>query len=222
MYLMRLGVEPKGIIGSGVSTREPFEAPHWDPARASAGVMANYTEISFDVLLDPDRVAPFDPRESLTAIIRDWNWTPQSSGIEIPANVAAALATEWGTLSSVITSNVGIGDTEIAALEGEQRLRMIRHRSRERTLRLAKIQAAKAANQGRLLCEVPRCGFDFAATYGERGRDFAEVHHVRPLAQAGPVLTTLADLAVVCANCHRMIHRFGDSLPLDDLIPFQK
>jgi hypothetical protein len=40
--------------------------------------------------------------------------------------------------------------------------------------------------------------------------------------EAAPILSSprgLSDLAVVCANCHRMIHRGGQSRPLDGLIP---
>jgi 5-methylcytosine-specific restriction protein A len=61
---------------------------------------------------------------------------------------------------------------------------------------------------GRLECEV--CGFDFFETYGERGNGFAECHHKLALSH-GTRSTYLRDLAVVCANCHRMFHR-GDSL----------
>jgi 5-methylcytosine-specific restriction protein A len=65
---------------------------------------------------------------------------------------------------------------------------------------------------------VPGCQFDFAATYGLLGREFAEVHHLRPLADLdGPIETTLADLAVVCANCHRMLHVSGNCLTLEEL-----
>ena len=81
------------------------------------------------------------------------------------------------------------------------------HRSRERSRRL--IQRKKAvvlAASGRLACEG--CGFDFERTYGELGSGFAECHHTRPVSELKPgQRTRLADLAIVCANCHRMIHR---------------
>lgn len=59
--------------------------------------------------------------------------------------------------------------------------------------------------RGRLECEV--CGFDFATRYGDLGTGFIEAHHILPLAAAGPATTRLADLALVCSNCHRMLHR---------------
>lgn len=95
-------------------------------------------------------------------------------------------------------------ETEIEADEGRLLVRVHMVRERDRTL----VQRKKAyafARQGSLPCEV--CGFDFAASYGELGEQFIEAHHVVPLAQAGVSTTRLADLALVCANCHRMLHR---------------
>jgi predicted HNH restriction endonuclease len=38
-----------------------------------------------------------------------------------------------------------------------------------------------------------------------------EVHHRAPLSKASaPVRTTLDDLAVLCANCHRTVHSTKD------------
>ena len=59
--------------------------------------------------------------------------------------------------------------------------------------------------------ECEACGFDFQSTYGELGEGFCEVHHRTPLAELdGETKTTLKGLAVVCANCHRMLHRMTD------------
>ena len=53
------------------------------------------------------------------------------------------------------------------------------------------------------------CGFDFEITYGERGKDYIELHHLKPLSYIGEEVEVnpRIDLAVVCSNCHRMIHR---------------
>lgn len=94
-----------------------------------------------------------------------------------------------------------------AALEGKLRTALRRHRHREQSLRRAKLRAVLGAS-GKLVCEVPGCTFDFSARYGVLGREFAEVHHLQPLADGEPPrITTLDDLAVVCSNCHSMIHR---------------
>lgn len=53
------------------------------------------------------------------------------------------------------------------------------------------------------------CGFNFQKVYGNRGKDYIEVHHIKPLATAGEAIDVdpATDLVVVCANCHRIIHR---------------
>jgi hypothetical protein len=45
----------------------------------------------------------------------------------------------------------------------------------------------------------------------------AECHHVVPLHVSGATTTKLADLAILCANCHRMIHRGDPWLTPDEL-----
>ncbi|MGV9346354.1 HNH endonuclease [Streptomyces spiralis] len=51
------------------------------------------------------------------------------------------------------------------------------------------------------------CGFDFSTVYGERGQGYIECHHVVPLHETGEGTKKLADLALICSNCPRMIHR---------------
>lgn len=61
------------------------------------------------------------------------------------------------------------------------------------------------AEHGRLYCQA--CGFDFAEVYGERGDDYIECHHVKPVVELRPGdRTRLRDLVLLCANCHRMVH----------------
>ena len=57
------------------------------------------------------------------------------------------------------------------------------------------------------------CGFDFEKTYGEIGKDYIEVHHIKPLCEreGAEGVNAATDLICVCANCHRMIHRRKDS-----------
>lgn len=54
------------------------------------------------------------------------------------------------------------------------------------------------------------CGFDFEVAYGELGRGFIEVHHIKPLSELKEevVIDPEKDLICVCSNCHRMLHRF--------------
>jgi len=78
-----------------------------------------------------------------------------------------------------------------------------------------KLKQSTLKRTGRLACVV--CEFDFAATYGPKGLGYIEAHHIVPLGEAKEaVITRVSDLALVCANCHRMLHRSGGS-SLEDL-----
>lgn len=56
------------------------------------------------------------------------------------------------------------------------------------------------------------CNFNFEQKYGERGRDFIEIHHIKPLSSLGgsAEINPKEDLVPLCANCHRMVHRRKD------------
>jgi 5-methylcytosine-specific restriction protein A len=72
------------------------------------------------------------------------------------------------------------------------------------------------ARHGQLQCEV--CGFDFQATYGKLGEGFLECHHKIPLHELEEeAITTLDDLALLCANCHRMVHASKPWLTIEQL-----
>jgi 5-methylcytosine-specific restriction protein A len=53
------------------------------------------------------------------------------------------------------------------------------------------------------------CGFNFEKVYGEHGKDFIEVHHIKPLSTFDEAveIDPENDLVPVCSNCHRMLHR---------------
>ena len=57
---------------------------------------------------------------------------------------------------------------------------------------------------GRLICEC--CDFDFVKAYGQFAEGFIECHHKIFLSE-GERITRLEDLALVCSNCHRMLHQ---------------
>lgn len=88
--------------------------------------------------------------------------------------------------------------------EGGLSVRQHLVRERDRGLRKRKIDSVRSAGKP-IQCEA--CGFDFGIVYGEHGRDYCEVHHRIPLHESGQTTTKLGDLAILCANCHRMIHR---------------
>jgi 5-methylcytosine-specific restriction protein A len=81
------------------------------------------------------------------------------------------------------------------------------HLARERNTTLVKKKKQQALKlHGKLECEL--CSFDFFQTYGEVGSGFIECHHRTPLHElTESTVTKLNDLMLVCANCHRMLHR---------------
>jgi hypothetical protein len=102
----------------------------------------------------------------------------------------------------------------------EGRILSRRHRRRERNPRLVERKKALVMEQkdGRLICEA--CDLDFVERYGEAlGAGLAECHHRTPLGLLeGRTFTRLEDLAIVCANCHRVLHRRrGKNLTVEQL-----
>ena len=70
-----------------------------------------------------------------------------------------------------------------------------------------------------LKCEC--CGLNFEERYGKLGKGFIEVHHLIPLSSLKlgecKEYDPHKDFAVLCSNCHRMIHRQSDPSDIDAL-----
>ena len=58
------------------------------------------------------------------------------------------------------------------------------------------------------------CGMDFEKLYGDAGRRFIEVHHLKPIStyEDEHTVNPLTDLVPLCSNCHSMIHRGLDGV----------
>ena len=96
-------------------------------------------------------------------------------------------------------------DPELSAIEGEVRMFLHFRRERKRAMVDAK-RAITLKNTGKLACEA--CGVVTAERYPGLNAELSEVHHRIPLADAEEIVETrLEDLALLCPNCHRAIHR---------------
>ena len=97
-----------------------------------------------------------------------------------------------------------------SADEGERYRRETTFRRRNQSL----IEAKKANSDFR--CEV--CEFNFRETYGNIGDRHIVAHHIEPIGRRPTATkTTLDDLALVCDNCHAMLHTKDPPLTVAEL-----
>ncbi|MFA6962220.1 MAG: HNH endonuclease [Opitutaceae bacterium] len=85
--------------------------------------------------------------------------------------------------------------------------------------------ATQCKERDNYTCTV--CSLHFPDRYGPLGQAFAEAHHLVPLSKVKKcVMTKIDDLATVCANCHRMLHRMdgdhGDVAKLRKIVACEK
>jgi 5-methylcytosine-specific restriction protein A len=105
-------------------------------------------------------------------------------------------------------------DLDLAAVEGDPRLFFHIRRERDAALARAKREAMHRPD-GSLMCEA--CGFLAARVYPGLSGDVCEVHHRLPLSKVtDKVATRLEDLALLCPNCHRAIHRTDPLKSVED------
>ena len=99
----------------------------------------------------------------------------------------------------------------------EGRIRCRLHIMRERNPTLVKKKKESVLREkGNLACQA--CDFDFEQVYGSLGEGFAECHHQIPLSSLPEHrVSRLNDLAIVCANCHRMLHRARPWMNIEEL-----
>ncbi|MDB6444049.1 HNH endonuclease [Pseudomonas sp. 21TX0197] len=120
---------------------------------------------------------------------------------EVVATIKANVETVYATpLALSVEEEPGFFEAE----EGKVLTRV--HRVRERDKKLVKRKKDEALKKhGVLQCEA--CGFNFSKTYGPDVEGVIDVHHTKPLHTLQPGdKTKLADLALLCANCHRVVH----------------
>jgi len=126
----------------------------------------------------------------------------------------------FGTVESMMAklyeaNNLGFTEDDQGFPEGKLILKQ--HLVRERNSEVIKLAKEWFIQQhGKLFCEV--CEFDFNDRYGDIGNDYIEGHHTKPISEmAENEKTKVEDIALVCANCHRMLHRKRPWLTIKEL-----
>ena len=90
-------------------------------------------------------------------------------------------------------------------------------RKYRRHKRIERRSVAKVKEFHGYVCQC--CGFNFKKIYGELGEKYIEAHHLIPLSSLPEGKTVSMDpkrdFAVLCSNCHRMVHRKIPALPVE-------
>jgi 5-methylcytosine-specific restriction protein A len=91
-FFVRLGVPPKGIIGSGHTLTEPQTRIHWRPEKAATGTQTNYLMLRLEVLSATPLIG-FD--ELARPPVSRFRWAVRQSGMRMPSSIADALEPWW-------------------------------------------------------------------------------------------------------------------------------
>lgn len=143
----------------------------------------------------------------LSAINPDRGLSSSALDRELVAEYPHSRAGEVATLAALIREAITLRevveyfpDDEVFS---EGHVLTSRHRSRDRRLR-KKLLGRTADHQ--LVCEI--CEFSAPPLERRLRESFFEAHHIRPIADFNGVSSTrVADLSLLCAGCHRFIHR---------------
>ena len=332
IFIVRLGNEPKGIVGSARTISIPKLSPHRLRTKRMQGKKSVFVRCECDKLVSTELYQPLSLETLKEIEPHSFNWTPQCSGTEIPEEVAKKLEQLWykhlAGITGITYDSISVERYIKALLHLPDKYRKIivlqfqcpRHEvSAGQLARLAGYPTFQIANilyghAAHLVCKAlnvakppfgqwfaalseayyngkayiwimrpnlveatkqlgwPRekhyqtffaspdeltaneefaegrvqlvavnvferntkaravclrhygfvcsvCGFDFQKFYGELGREFIHVHHVKPLSEIGEEYTVdpIKDLLPVCPNCHAMLHQKSPALAVGQL-----
>lgn len=206
-FLIKLGVEPKGMVGCGYVCSAPYPLPHWDLEKAKKGLTALRTDLLFKALSE----TPIMSLEQLQHWYPTYNWSPQASGLVVPEPIATELFSQIQN-TSAFRFEIPPGNEVRRYAEGKSRLVTAKTYDRSARARQACIE-----HYGYTCCA---CGFNFENAYGSLGACYIEVHHLKPVADIGEdyLIDPIKDLRPVCANCHRMLHKQRPPLSVEELL----
>ena len=94
VFLIKLGDQPRCLIGHGTVKRAQYEKDHYDPAKAAEGKREKAIDVEFDRVINYEKDKYVDQAE-LNAKCGAQYWSPQSSGIEIKQEVIPTLRMLW-------------------------------------------------------------------------------------------------------------------------------
>lgn len=206
-FLIRLGKEPRGIVGSGTTTSPPKPRPHWDHELRQAGRNTVSVDIQFDFLSKQPQVSFADLMGGAFSHV---SWAIQASGVALAPEAAAWLEALWARRTS---------GADPSSAEEEPSNQVFA----EGAVKRVTVNAFERNPQARAAClahfgyRCVACGLLLEAIYGPIAAEFVHVHHTVPLATVSRDYRVDAkkDLRPVCPNCHAIIHRRATPLSID-------
>jgi len=91
IFLLRVGREPKGIIGAGFAFSCPFYEQHW----SGESRKALYIDVDFEVLLNADLEPILETKVLEESVLGEQNWHPQGSGTSVKSHLTDELERSW-------------------------------------------------------------------------------------------------------------------------------
>ncbi len=87
------------------------------------------------------------------------------------------------------------------------------------------VNAYERSSQARQKCieyygtKCTICCFNFEKIYGDIGKDFIHVHHIKPLSEIDEKykINPIEDLRPVCPNCHAMLHKRKPAYSIEEV-----
>lgn len=196
------GVRPNYRYGRRVKVLALVDMDNLIPLQSTSWSQVNFRGIAQGNVCEVDSSSPVDSFDALR--LDTWRRFEPFFTNEMSSEIR---------YTNTAIDDVEQEDSNISGQEG--RLKLVNHYVRERNRKIVaekKKQAKKSDPE--LKCEV--CNFSFLKTFSQ---DFIECHHITPISEAGESETRLEDLALVCANCHRMLHKKfdGEYLSIQEL-----
>jgi hypothetical protein len=200
VFLLRQGPDNPGIVGSGSVTKGSHPDKHWDLVKRRQGRKAWFLKVKWDSMLPSEKCLS---RAALVkakgTLLSKGLLNAAASGLVVDPLFADPLEKRWDSFLRISYFSPVIGPLGVSGWEGERVEYRAYRRKRDRKL----LEAARHAAKG--ICAV--CQVDYSKILQGNGVRVLQVHHKQQLGQLQtPRLNSSEDLAVVCANCHALIH----------------
>ena len=204
IFLIRLGVDPRGIVASGYVTSQAFNGPHWDASRAANGDTSIFVNVRFDAITETPAIPVSEldqpPLDSV-------HWHTQSSGTQIDDITAAAIERIWQ--SRISTQTIPLLAITTTFTEG------MRYQVVTTAYERSEGARRKCLQHHGYACAC--CGILLVNKYGPIANNFIHVHHRIPVSSIDDsyVVNPITDLVPVCPTCHAIIHLHDPPLSVD-------